>query len=64
MHPEDCDHMRDIVVLETVEDIDKDKVVFIFFKFDRELFELHSRMVLWIWKNILGICIGPLIIPN
>lgn len=25
MHPEDCDHMRDIVVQETIEDIDKDK---------------------------------------
>lgn len=25
MHPEDCDHMRDIVVAETVEDIDKNK---------------------------------------
>ncbi|KAI1725696.1 EF-hand domain pair domain-containing protein [Ditylenchus destructor] len=25
MHPEDCDHMRDIVVQETVEDIDKNK---------------------------------------
>ncbi|KAI1732195.1 enoyl-CoA hydratase/isomerase domain-containing protein [Ditylenchus destructor] len=25
MHPEDCDHMRDIVVQETIEDIDKNK---------------------------------------
>ncbi|CAI5454079.1 unnamed protein product [Caenorhabditis angaria] len=25
MHPEDCDHMRDIVVAETVDDIDKNK---------------------------------------
>ena len=25
MHPEDCEHMRDIVVAETVEDIDKNK---------------------------------------
>ena len=25
MHPEDCTHMRDIVVKETMEDIDKDK---------------------------------------
>lgn len=25
MHPEDCDHMREIVVLETMEDIDKSK---------------------------------------
>lgn len=25
MHPEDCDHMRDVVVAETVEDIDKNK---------------------------------------
>lgn len=25
MHPEDCDHMRDVVVSETVEDIDKNK---------------------------------------
>ena len=25
MHPEDCDHMREIVVLETTEDIDKNK---------------------------------------
>ena len=24
LHPEDAEHMRDIVVLETVEDIDKD----------------------------------------
>jgi len=29
MHPEDCDHMRDIVVAETVEDIDKDKDGFV-----------------------------------
>ncbi|KAI6188436.1 Calumenin-A [Aphelenchoides besseyi] len=29
MHPEDCDHMRDIVVQETIEDIDKDKDGFI-----------------------------------
>uniref|UniRef100_A0A914PZS2 Reticulocalbin-3 n=1 Tax=Panagrolaimus davidi TaxID=227884 RepID=A0A914PZS2_9BILA len=29
MHPEDCDHMRDIVVQETVEDIDKDKDGFV-----------------------------------
>uniref|UniRef100_A0A915NFV9 Reticulocalbin-3 n=1 Tax=Meloidogyne floridensis TaxID=298350 RepID=A0A915NFV9_9BILA len=29
MHPEDCDHMRDIVVEETVEDIDKDKDGFV-----------------------------------
>ncbi|VDN06190.1 unnamed protein product [Thelazia callipaeda] len=25
MHPEECDHMRDVVVQETLEDIDKDK---------------------------------------
>lgn len=29
MHPEDCDHMRDIVVAETVEDIDKNKDGFV-----------------------------------
>uniref|UniRef100_A0A915CR78 Reticulocalbin-3 n=1 Tax=Ditylenchus dipsaci TaxID=166011 RepID=A0A915CR78_9BILA len=29
MHPEDCDHMRDIVVQETIEDIDKDKDGFV-----------------------------------
>jgi len=29
MHPEDCDHMRDVVVAETVEDIDKDKDGFV-----------------------------------
>lgn len=25
LHPEDAEHMRDIVVMETIEDIDKDK---------------------------------------
>ncbi|KAK6058658.1 EF hand [Cooperia oncophora] len=29
MHPEDCDHMRDVVVAETVEDIDKNKDGFV-----------------------------------
>ncbi|VDK44536.1 unnamed protein product [Anisakis simplex] len=29
MHPEDCDHMRDIVVAETIEDIDKNKDGFV-----------------------------------
>jgi Ca2+-binding EF-hand superfamily protein len=29
MHPEDCDHMRDIVVMETTEDIDKNKDGFV-----------------------------------
>lgn len=25
LHPEDSDHMKDVVILETMEDIDKDK---------------------------------------
>jgi Ca2+-binding EF-hand superfamily protein len=29
MHPEDCDHMRDVVVMETTEDIDKNKDGFV-----------------------------------
>ncbi|KAK6109946.1 EF-hand domain pair family protein [Brugia pahangi] len=29
MHPEDCDHMRDVVVQETLEDIDKNKDGFV-----------------------------------
>ena len=29
LHPEDAEHMRDIVVMETIEDIDKDKDGFI-----------------------------------
>ncbi|VDD92067.1 unnamed protein product [Enterobius vermicularis] len=29
MHPEDCDHMRDVVVAETIEDIDKNKDGFV-----------------------------------
>ncbi|GMT36798.1 hypothetical protein PFISCL1PPCAC_28095 [Pristionchus fissidentatus] len=29
MHPEDCDHMRDVVVSETVDDIDKNKDGFV-----------------------------------
>lgn len=33
LHPEESDHMRDIVVAETLEDIDKGEIFSIFFRF-------------------------------
>lgn len=73
MHPEDCDHMRDIVVEETVQDIDKNKASHSAYSDSggRSLLqnydiytEMHCRTASSTSRSTSGTCTVPLTTPN